>query len=261
MKNYNTNYVYGQVNSNQIYSDPTYQRAVDYNRVRKIVSNFNPALVNPIKVSLRDDGKYWVFDGQHTLAALKARNGNKHLHVECKIYTGLTRQEEAKLFAEQNGAAKAVKTIARMKALYTADDIDITELYKTVNGLGIRFDFTESKSPNKIVACATLYKIFKKLERNEFCDVLEIIKDAWGGIPESFNKEILSGMCVFYVTYRGSLSKEKAVKQFKKVSPQEIIREGKLYKYGGDSRFAGQLLIAYNKNLRTGKLDERLLNL
>lgn len=67
---YNRNYEYKQVNSAFIVIDEDYQRELDQNRVKRIVANFNPDLVNPIKVSYRN-GKYYVFDGQHTLAALK----------------------------------------------------------------------------------------------------------------------------------------------------------------------------------------------
>lgn len=56
---------YSQINSKSIISEPSYQRMVDFSRVKKIVSNFNPNLVNPIKVSFRD-GKDHMFCTQFT---------------------------------------------------------------------------------------------------------------------------------------------------------------------------------------------------
>lgn len=258
MNNNNPKYKYSQLNSEKITSDPSYQRAVDFNRVKRIASNFNPALVNPIKVSLRG-GKYYVFDGQHTLAALRMVNGNKDLMVECKIYTGLTQQDEARLFSEQNGLSRAVASNSKMKALYTAGDVSVVELHDLLESVGIKFDFSSGKGQNKIIACSTTFNIYKKSSKGEFIDIIEIIKGAWGGDPESFNKEILGGMYAFYAIYKNQYSKKKAISQFSKVSPQEIIRNGKLFKDGGDHRFARQLMIAYNKNLRTGKVDENLL--
>lgn len=257
MKDYNTNYIYKQVNSSEIYSDPTYQRVIDYNRVKQIVANFNSDLVNPIKVSKRD-GKYYVFDGQHTLAALKARNNNKDIKVECKVYSGLSQQEEARLFAEQNGLARIVQSNAKMKALYTANDTEIVELHDTIVSLGIIFDFSKNKAPYKIISCATIYKIFKQTSKSEFCDILEIIRDAWCGEPDSYGKEILEGVHIFYKTYKGMFDKNKAISQFGKVHPQQIIRDGKLFTYGGYVRFARPLVAAYNKKLRV-KLDESLI--
>lgn len=255
MNNYSTDYIYKQVDSKQITSDPTYQRSIDFARVKKIADHYNPDLVNPIKVSLRD-GKYYVFDGQHTLAALKMRNGNRDLLVECKVYRGLTQQDEAILFSEQNGVSRAVTTNAKMKALYTAGDVEVNELYNAITSLGIKFDFSNAKGPYKIIACATVYKIFKKVSCSEFQMILKIVRDAWNGESESFNNEILSGMYVFYTTYKKDININKAIEQFGKVTPQQIIRNGKAYQEGGGKRFARQLVIAYNKNLRRGKLEE-----
>ena len=47
-----------------------YQRATDIKRVNEIAKNFDERIANEPKVSFRD-GKYFVFDGQHTLLARK----------------------------------------------------------------------------------------------------------------------------------------------------------------------------------------------
>jgi len=255
MNNHNTNYTYGQINSRDILAEPSYQRNVDYGRVKNIVSNFNASLVNPVKVSKRD-GKYYVFDGQHTLAALKMKNGNKDLMVECKIYRDLTLEEEARLFAQQNGISRAVKANARMKALYASGDVDMVELYNLINGMGITFDFAAGKGHGRLIAYATICKIFKCTYKNDFVSILEIIRDAWGGAAESYSKEILSGMHIFYTIYKENVDRKKAISQFSKVSPLAIIREGKAYKDGGDKRFARQLVYTYNAKLRTGRLND-----
>lgn len=255
MKNNNTDYTYGQVDSSKIFSDPAYQRPVDYKRVKTIADNFNPDLVNPIKVSRRG-GKYYVFDGQHTLAALKMRNGSQDLPVECKIYKGLSQADEAKLFSEQNGISRIVGSNDKMKALYIAGDVEIIELYNAVNAAGIKFDFTKNKSDFKIIACSTIYKIFKSTTASEFQELLSIIRESWCGEQDSFNREILGGMYLFCKTYKGRYDKNKAISQFRKVSPQKIIREGKLSSTGSDFRFARQLVIAYNNKNRAKKLDE-----
>lgn len=84
----------GSLNSSRLELDYSYQRPTEPERVRSIVSQFDPALVNLLKVSARD-GHYYVFDGGHTLAALRTINGNKDFPVLCKIYYGLTYEEEA----------------------------------------------------------------------------------------------------------------------------------------------------------------------
>lgn len=252
--NYTTVTEMRSINSRLIISDSEYQRTLDYNRVKRIVSNFNPSLVNPVKVSSRD-GRFYVFDGQHTLAALKLRNNNHDLMVECKVYNGMTQQDEARLFSEQNGIYRPVETNAKMKALFTAGDVEIIELHALVMSLGIRMDFTKGNANNKIVAVKSAYDIFKKSTPSEFIQILTIIKESWGGEAESYRAEILHGVSILYLSCKNEFDVNRAIKQFSKVSPLSIIREGKAYSDGGNKRFARQLLNVYNKKLSTGKLN------
>lgn len=258
MNNYTTNYEFRQVNSKYIFSDMDYQRTLDLNRVRKIVANFDKNLVNPVKVSFRD-GKYYVFDGQHTLAALKALNHNQDLPVYCKVYTGLTKKQEAQLFSQQNGISRSVKTSAKFKALYVAGDVEIAEMVKLAQTAGFIVDFSESKTPYRIVAVSKLYKIFKETSSSEFLDILNTINAAWNGLTESLSTEILGGMYLFCTKYRGQFNHDLLIKQLSKVAPAQIISYGKMYKDGGDIRYAVQILNAYNKNLSKKRLKDDLL--
>ena len=82
----------------------TYQRELSPDRVRRIVKAFDERIANEPKVSYRG-GHYYVFDGQHTIAARKLRNDNQDLKVRCKVYFGMSDKDEALLFAQQTGAS------------------------------------------------------------------------------------------------------------------------------------------------------------
>ena len=60
----------------------TYQRPLQSDEVKEIIAEYNPYLRNEPKVSFRD-GKYYVFDGQHTLVALLEMNNGKHFPILC----------------------------------------------------------------------------------------------------------------------------------------------------------------------------------
>ena len=81
-----------------------YQRNLNANRVKRIAAEFDERIANAPKVSYRD-GHYYVFDGQHTIAARKLLNNNCDLNIVCKVYSGLTEQQEALLFAQQTGVS------------------------------------------------------------------------------------------------------------------------------------------------------------
>ena len=67
----------------------TYQRELVLEEVIDISNHFNECIANEPKVSFRD-GRYFVFDGQHTVAARVHRNGGNPLPILCKVYFGLT---------------------------------------------------------------------------------------------------------------------------------------------------------------------------
>ena len=71
-----------------------YQRHLNANRVKRIAAEFDERIANAPKVSYRN-GHYYVFDGQHTIAARKLRNNNCDLDILCKVYSGLTEQERS----------------------------------------------------------------------------------------------------------------------------------------------------------------------
>ena len=83
----------------------TYQRPLQSDEVKEIIAQFSPYLLNEPKVSFRN-GKYYVFDGQHTIISLLEMNEGKHIAIRCKVYYGMTEQEEAKLFSMQTGAGR-----------------------------------------------------------------------------------------------------------------------------------------------------------
>lgn len=255
MNNFKTNFVYRKLSTKLLIVDKEYQREVQQDRVKKIVSRFNPNLVNPVKVSHRN-GKYYVFDGQHTLASLKKVHGDKPIMVDCKVYEGLSREDEARLFAEQNGIARNVESIAKYKALYISGDVDICEMVRLTEQSGLFIDFSKSKKDNRIVAVSKAYKIFKSVSASEYVEILSIIKEAWDGIPESLNTEILGGMFMFHKTYKGCYNRQLFIRQLSKVSPTVIIREGKAALSGGDTRYARQILNLYNKKLRNNRLTD-----
>lgn len=250
------NFQHMKINTKNIFSDPLYQRGIDTARVRRIVKDFDENLVNACKVSFRD-GRYWVFDGQHTIAALKARNGGKDLMVDCKVFFGLTRLDEKELFVKQNGYSRSVDTLQKLRANYNFGDPDATELVRLIELAGFRVSFDKSTGPWKIVAVNAAEKAHELLGSVGFVDMLTIIGEAWSGHKDSTRAEIIGGMSLFYDTYQGVFDRKSFVSRLSAVSPIEIIREGKTSRTGGKTPFARVLLGVYN-NRRKNKLEDKL---
>lgn len=116
-----------------------YQRTLNHARVREIAENFDERVANEPKVSARDGG-FYVFDGQHTVAARKLLNDGMDQPVLCKVYSGLTVKDEALLFAQQTGFVERFDPMYICRSAKAAGDSlpvpqrYIFEVWKMYNG-------------------------------------------------------------------------------------------------------------------------------
>lgn len=257
MENTTFKFEYKKINSANIVSDSRYQRPVDVNRVRKIVANFNPNLVNPIKVSYRNNA-YWVFDGQHTMQVLIARNNGRHLPVECKVYYGMTREDEARLFSEQGGIVAKVTNVQKLKSLYEAHDVDVVGFKELLESCGFICDFELFKANKRILSLKAVFDIYMKYGKKHLETLLNVLYKAWNGEYESLKKEIIMGLDIFMRSYAGEYKIDRLIKVLSEVNPVDIVSRGKVLPTGGNRRYAMIMLGFYNKNLVSSlRLDNK----
>lgn len=249
------NFKYMQVNTKFIIVDESYQRPCDFNRVAKIKKAFNPNLINVIKVSYRD-GKYYCFDGQHTMMVLKELNDGNDKPVDCKVYSGMRREDEALLFAMQNGISRKPIKAQELRALYEAGDIDVVDWVDLVRSLGLKCTLESGGVGHNCVRCySTMDKIFRRHGEIMLRTVLTTIMSAWNGDGESFNNNIMEGLCNFIDKYNGEYDEKYLVKKLSKVAPRTLINECMSRKTGGKYKTAIPFLEIYNMNSRVNRLE------
>lgn len=237
--------------------DDLYQRQIKDPRIKNIVKHWNPDLVNPPKVSLRADGSMYIFDGQHTAVAYKIHEGEDS-QILCKVYRGLTWQEEVELFLAQEGPDKrSLTTNERLRAMYNSNNEQVRSMVKAAELAGVRVDFGTSQAINKVTAISTLFKVYKRLSREQYIDMLIVLREAWGGSPEGFSRELLVGMADFFKAYYTQFKLKDLVKSLSKVSPVQIVREGKSIGTAS-STYARIILRVYNSGRSTNRLPDLL---
>jgi hypothetical protein len=246
-------YTYMQVQANKISSDTSYNRPINRKEVEDIIKHFNPNLVNPCKLSYRDN-KYWIFDGNHTLTALIERaNGDDSIYVDCKVYTGMTREDEAKQFALQNGDAKKVSSSYQIRALAVSKDPEVMRFQKVTEQAGAKCSFCATNSPYHIKCYDTAFKLFKKHGDSHYYDVISTVIKAWSGHPDSLRKEIICGVSILLTAFP-NIDKTRLVTNLSKESPVEIISRAKSNEaVSGNTRFAVTLCVIYNNQLSKDK--------
>lgn len=248
------------INTANMRVDLTYQQVLQVKRVERIVNNFDRKIVNRPKVSFRD-GVFWIFNGQHTVAALKIIDGGgKDIDIECEVFYGLTQAEEARLFVLQEGEHQPVKIGAKTRALYNTGDAEAVDFVHAIEEVGLSVDFDSSNSTkhNTVNCISTLLTAKKHLPRDQFVSMLSLIRDTWGGSPSSLRKEIVGAMAKFYGVYHDDISRKVFISALGKVDPLRIIREGTLIGTHSATTYARIIAGIYNKGRSANRLPDKL---
>ena len=133
----NTIYQMQEINSAELNVDrDLYQRKKHMDKVSRIVSVWDERIANEPKVSYRN-GKFYVFDGQHTILAREALNNDKPVDILCKVYTGLTVHDEALLFALQMGISSKPSSGERLRANIFGEESEAVAFCKATTVVGL----------------------------------------------------------------------------------------------------------------------------
>lgn len=232
-----------------------YQRPVSQSKIKKIVDNFDMDLFNNPKVSHRKDGYYYIFDGQHSMVAHKKIFG-EHEPINCKVYEGLTYEEEVNLFVQQNGVCSVVNTNDKLKALYNGHDIDVVGMVNAAKTVGIKIDFVKGNSQNHISATNAAYFAWKLLGKDDFINILSVIKQTWGGEPSSFQGGFIKGLAIIYKKYGAKIRNETMIFALKRHTVDYYIREAADMKGSSGNRYAKCFINTYNYRKITNRLEE-----
>lgn len=236
------------------YSDG-YQRALNNHWVNEIVANFNNDVVKQVTLSKRN-GKFWIIDGQHTVAALKMRNGGNDLPVECLVYNGLTVKDEANLFLLLNDSkySKPVTSVAKAAAKYgSLHDEEICDIVDAAKRAGITVEFRHggrmvNGTTNSISALTSAWKRLGGEPR--FGHMLMTLAAAWGGDPETLKGRFISGMVEFMVKFDQRFDNARLTRKLREVPPADISREAKLNSGNTGVKYAKVFTALYNKRLK-----------
>ena len=126
-------FTYQFVNSALLFPCMEYQRLLRTEKVASIAENFSEYIANDPKVSYRD-GRFYVFDGQNAVEARRACNGGKDLPIRCKVFLGLSKEDEATLFALQTGISTCLTAGERLRANLVARNPDAIHFVRATVG-------------------------------------------------------------------------------------------------------------------------------
>ena len=190
-----------------------------------------------------------VVNGQHTIEGRILRNGGEDLPILCKVYTGLTMEQEALLFAEQNGHSAPLTAGIKLRAKVVGGDAPSKAFLAATNRVGLAFNYDSLQLSDYRISCVgTALKLYNQMGEKIYCEALRLIVAAWGGKPDSFRASVLRGMMHFVELYHGEFSEERLVRALGSVHPMEIYRVGRdnPAKLPGWKKYVFPIYMAYN---------------
>ena len=124
----------------QLEIDAQYQRSLDSEQsqqlVRAIAQHWNWDLCQPLVVARRPDGKLYVIDGQHRLAAARMRGDIPQLPAVVVQYDSV--EDEAASFVLLNQQRKPLSKLDLFKAAVASGDITAGAIVQAMDAAGLR---------------------------------------------------------------------------------------------------------------------------
>ena len=188
--------------SQLVYPRELYQRGVERKRVELIAAHFNEYVANEPKVSFRN-GQFIVTDGQHTIEGRILRNGGKDLPILCKVYTGMTVEQEALLFAQQTGESARLTPGDKMRAMIYGGDPECMAFLKATESVGLKLDYAQRRGKYRLGCIGTAFEEFKRVGADLYKEALSMIVAGAalrflqaGAIPRRKNRLSARGMAI-----------------------------------------------------------------
>lgn len=252
------NFEISTINTSALISGLPYQRPIRERKLKKLMENWDPRLMDPPVVSYRD-GQFYLVDGQHRIIALR-RMHNGDITVPCKLYYGLTYQQEAELCYKLDQSREHLSAAQSTNALVeSGTDPEVMEIYGLLASNGFTWALDKTTPGNyEVIAVRAVISAYHLLGSAAFDRMLYMMAMAWKGAPCSLKANFISGMALFVKTYETELENQAAITRLSAIDPEEVLRRGKTDFSTNRSalRYGRVLLKLYNRQ-RGRKLSYR----
>lgn len=167
-----------------------------------------------------------------------------------KTFDGLSKKDEALLFAVQTGISSDLKAGERLRADIVAEDEDACAFLATTEATGVTFALDGIRAEWKIYCIRSAYYIYKNYGAEIYQEALRIIVESWWGDSDSFLSGILHGVTRFVAMYRDEYSRERLIMKLRSVHPKTITKNARKDTGNVADRHMKQILKIYNGSSR-----------
>lgn len=253
------------VNLDDLTIDPAVQRREGLNqgKINKIVAEWDPMALGTLTVSQRTAGTLVLLDGAHRCAA--ARRVGYTAHLPADIITGLTLQDEARLFLLLN-TTTTPSAITKHLVSVVKGEPEAVEIDAILTAHG--WKVAVSSEPGHIVAVSALERVYRNgggsladgRHPDVFERVIEIITAAWEHDTKGMASSMLLALAQLIGRFGPSVDTKKLVTEMQATRPGIVIGRGRTLRdaQGGTVPAALAKILAgmHNSKRRTNLLPD-----
>lgn len=240
----------------QLNIDHAYQREnVSLARVRYIASAFSWLAFGVILVVQREDGTFWVYDGQHRKLAADARSDVQVL--PCLVFRLASIEEEAGAFMGSNATRGPVGAVDKFKAMLVAKKELAISLVEILAATGHR---VAKGNGGSVVDCIAKLLSVMSANRVLFRDMWPVIVYIADG--SHISEDLVGGIIALErhlaATEQGSLRDQHNIETLMRVGHAAImksIRDTKVAEGGGDLSRCKGIVKCLNKGRSTRRIS------
>jgi hypothetical protein len=194
---YDWPFVFRIVQEHELAIDDAYQRPLG-TFVNNIVDDFMPALIGTLIVNHRGK-RLFVIDGQHRLVALRVLGIQD---VPCVVYQGLSRADEAQLFAKLQTERRRIRPSQRFTAEVVAKNPRALAIKKVLDTTGVTITDVGGRlmAPDEISAVVALERIYDMHGASRLEDVLTVARLSFPDEKGALSNDIVLGISSFIAT-------------------------------------------------------------
>jgi len=213
----------------RLFVDDRYQRPLT-SFARTVAEEYNPALVGTLVVSERSNGKFAVVDGQ---TRAHGAGENDEPVLPCLVYSGLSREQEAELFADLQTKRRGMATYLRFRAALVAKKTEAVAIAALVQSAGFELDVDET--PHTVKAIAALENVYRRdpalLDRT-----MRVIAAAWPNPDMEYRAsgETIRGLALFLVR-EARVDESRLMDRLASVTPAQLRHRANALKEGSGS--------------------------
>lgn len=143
--------------------DPEYQRPISEARVGRIAANWNWVSAGALIISMRENGHYFIIDGQHRWEAAKMRKDITKL--PCIVFPLTVIRDEAAGFLTANYERRPPSTLEKFPAMLAVGDRVALKAQELISQAGLHVAVTNRSAAGAFLAVGELLRALRGAEK------------------------------------------------------------------------------------------------